>query len=160
MNLKNIIEEKKQEVINILHKCNLSLYEINFTKEFDSNVIQFLVENIDISILNIDFDNLIKANESISEWLDEIDNTNEKYLLEVSSAGAERQIKNEEVLKNCINRYVYIILKEEVEGFKEFNAVLSEINNYYVFTINLKGRMKKIKLKWEQIKLIRFAIKF
>ncbi|AKX33937.1 ribosome maturation factor RimP [Spiroplasma litorale] len=160
MNLKNIIQENKKLIVSEIESCGLKLYEINFTKEFDSNVIQILVENMDSSKLNVEFDNLISANEKLSTLLDKIDSTDEKYLLEVSSAGAERKIKNEDTLKLSMGKYLYLKLKEPIDGLDDFNATLIDAIDNYTFSVNIKGRIKKIKLKWDQIEFIRFAIKF
>ncbi|AKU79513.1 hypothetical protein [Spiroplasma turonicum] len=161
MSFKNIILNSKDSINDILSELDLCLYEINLTKEFDSDVVQILVINKDPKNRLIDFDNLVKANELISAYFDKVDDTDFKYLLEVSSAGAERQIKSEELLFESLNLYMYVKLFTSKDGIKEFNGILIDNKDkIYTFTINLKGRIKKIKLKWDEIEFIRFAIKF
>ncbi|ALD66643.1 ribosome assembly cofactor RimP [Spiroplasma cantharicola] len=161
MSLDIIKNNYLEKIKNILNECDFLLYELNVVNDFDSKVLQILVENRDISKKNIDFDLLIKANESISNMLDDIDDLEDSYILEVASAGAERKVKSFEILKYNIGSFFYITLKKPIEIFTEFSATLTEIkDDELIFNFFIKGRPKKVKLKWDDIEFIRFAVKF
>ena len=51
----------------------------------------------------IDMDTIVKLTQEISTYLDEIDDSNEKYFLDISSLGAEKPLKINE-LDKYLNR--------------------------------------------------------
>ncbi|QBQ07906.1 ribosome maturation factor RimP [Spiroplasma gladiatoris] len=161
---KEIVEKKYlNQILETLKINELKLYELNWIFEHESNILQILVENIDTSKKFVEFDSLVSANESISTILDQDDVIKEPYILEVSSAGAERKVKEKETLINNINSYFYIKSKIQFENIDEFNATLEDYlkeSDEFKFSFFIKGRPKKVKLKFENIEFIRFAIKF
>ncbi|AHI53083.1 ribosome assembly cofactor RimP [Spiroplasma culicicola] len=161
---KQIIENNYlKDIQTILETNQLSLYELNWNFEYESNVLQILVENKDTSIRNVEFDALISANEAISQLLDKDTAIKEPYILEVASAGAERQVKTQEMLINNVGQYFFINSTIAFEGVTEFNATLNSFDNKsqeFNFSFFIKGKPKKVNLKFEQISFIRFAIKF
>ncbi|AOG60630.1 ribosome maturation factor RimP [Spiroplasma helicoides] len=161
---KQIVEQNYLGKINqILESNNLKLYELNWVFEYETDVLQILVVNKDESIKNVEFDALVKSNEAISAMLDEDTLLKNAYVLEVSSAGAERQVKDKETLLNNIGSYFYIKSNLGIENIYEFNATLKSYDkesDEFVFEFFIKGRPKKAKLKFDDISFIRFAIKF
>ncbi|AGR42300.1 hypothetical protein [Spiroplasma diminutum] len=156
--VKNNYLDKVKEIVN---ECEFSLYEINIVNDFESTVLQVLVENKDFSKKNIDFDSLIKANEKLSVLLDNINELKDPYILEVGSAGAERVVKSKDLLINSIGSFFYLKVIEPIESFNEFSATLNDYkNDEFSFNFFIKGRPKKVNLKWEAIEFIRFAVKF
>gem|GEM_PF-6866965 len=125
------------------------------------NILQILVENK--NDIQIYIDDLIPANEMISTLLDSDQKLSFPYILEVASAGAERQVKTEFVLKENIGKYFHLKLKNETQNILECNATLIDYDEFmktFIFLIIIKGRIKKITLKFTDIDYIRFAIKF
>ncbi|AUM62809.1 hypothetical protein [Spiroplasma monobiae] len=161
MSLEIVKSKYLDNIKDILNKCDFLLYELNIVNDFESTVLQVLVENKDETKKNMDFDLLIKANENLSEFLDDISELKEPYILEVASAGAERIVKTKEVLKNNVGSYFFLKVKEPIETFNEFSGNLSEFKDEeFLFNFFIKGRPKKVKLKWDEIDFIRFAVKF
>jgi ribosome maturation factor RimP len=108
----------------------------------------------------ISFDELTKVNELLSSKFDAMAELNDKYILEVSSAGIERQIKTEDDLKNNPSSYVYVeCLKNDqpLEFTGEFTKFENDKFNFKYFN---KGQPKKLQLEWKDIKFIRHAINF
>lgn len=159
---KEMIEKKYlTQIIEILNNNQLKLFEINWIYENEVNILQILVENK--NNVQICIDDLIPANEMISALLDGDQKLSFPYILEVASAGAERQVKTESVLKENIGKYFYLKLKNETHNILECNATLidyDESMKAFNFLIIIKGRIKKIILKFTDIDYIRFAIKF
>ncbi|AGR41423.1 LSm family protein [Spiroplasma taiwanense] len=161
MQLKIIKQNYLEKIKLLLQECEFELYEINILNEYESIVLQILVENIDLNKKDIEFDFLIKANEKISIFLDSLTELTEPYILEVSSAGAEREVRDSNILKNNINQYFYLKVNNPIENISEFQATLvEEKDELFTFSFFIKGKPKKIKLKWADINFIRFAIKF
>ncbi|QGS52112.1 ribosome assembly cofactor RimP [Spiroplasma tabanidicola] len=161
---KELIEKKYlKEILEILKKNNLDLYELNWIFEHESNVLQILVENSNSNSKFVNFDNLVAGNEAISTLLDDEIDLKDPYILEVSSAGAERQVKQKEVLIKNIDNYFHIKSNLSFENINEFDATLEQYDkekDEFVFSFFIKGRPKKVKLRYEDINFIRFAIKF
>ncbi|QHX35979.1 ribosome maturation factor RimP [Spiroplasma sp. TIUS-1] len=160
MKLHSILNELKIDITDQFKNEKVNVYEINIYNEFESDIIQVLLENKDGSPIH--FDDLIKYNELVSNLLDsKYDSIEEEYMLEVSSAGAEREIKSEDVLKELVGKYFFVQTKIPFENdLNEFSAELKEINNdKYLFTFFIKGRPKKVELKYSDIEFIRFSVK-
>ena len=92
-------------------------------------------------------------------------------MLEVSSPGIERELKDDSDIKNNIGEYVHIDFKSkfgitkdsfinEIEGYIDSVQEEDEKISLLVLKINIKGRVKKIEIEKENIKFIRNAIIF
>ncbi len=77
------------------------------------------------------------------------------YYLEVSSVGAEYPIDTLLELNNHIDKYLFIN-SPEYNGYGYLRAI---INNELIFEVNLKGRIKKITIKYNELRKIRTAVK-
>ena len=77
-------------------------------------------------------------------------------MLEVSSVGLEKEIRTEEELLESIDEYVFV----EYEDKEHYGYLVGYENNELSLKINLKGRMKVIKINKADVKFIRHAIKF
>lgn len=163
MSLEIVKNKYLDNIKKVLDECEFLLYELNVVNDYESTVLQVLVENKDVTKKTTDFDLLIKANEKISVMLDEITELKDPYpyILEVSSAGAERAVKSKEILKNNKGSYFFVKVIEAVVNLNEFLATLIDVkDDEFTFNFFIKGRIKKIKLKWEDIEFMRFAVKF
>ncbi|WP_338969345.1 ribosome assembly cofactor RimP [Spiroplasma endosymbiont of Labia minor] len=161
MSLQKYENEIIKIITPIINDFDLKLYELNFNYEFEQEVIQILLITNDVKI-SIDFDTIATISENISTAM-ESSSIAEHYLLEVSSAGIERQIKLKEELISAVNNYLFLKLGKEKEHLVEFYGVLNkydESTDEFIFKINLKGRIKTLALNWELIKFVRYAVKF
>ena len=102
----------------------------------------------------------MKVSEEVSAYLDEIDDGNDPYMLEVSSLGAEKPLKVE-ALANYIDRYVEVRMINPINGENIYLGFIRSVNED---SINLeylvKGRKKEINIAKSNISKIRLAIKF
>ncbi len=148
MNLESIRKILK----DYLEENRLVLYDTEMVKEDDRLILRVSLEALDHSIT---VDELAKANEYLSVQLDSYDADMPPYFLEVCSSGAEKPLRNMEEVKQSIGKYVHIeILNRIYEGILE--AVM---DNNLTVRINVKGQFKKVVLQYEDIKLIRLAVK-
>lgn len=130
---------------------NLTIYNVSFIKEADMLILQVLLDQKG----GISLEMLAKANEYLSERLDNYDSDMDEYMLEVSSPGAEKELRNDEEINEAIEKYIHVEVPNNIyEGY-----LLSYIDNVLEIKINLKGRIKKIKINKDDIKLIRLAVK-
>ena len=132
-------------------KNNLSLYDVKFEKQYGYLTLQVLIDKKG----GIDVDTLALANEYLSAKLDQYDTDMDEYMLEVSSPGAEKQLRTKEEVMENVGAYVHVKIKEMIyEGFlEEFE------NDVLVVKINVKGRFKRVNINYDEIKKIRLAVK-
>nr|MCR5231582.1 ribosome maturation factor RimP [Acholeplasmatales bacterium] len=103
----------------------------------------------------IDLETLSLANEYLSERLDAYDMDMPEYMLEVSSPGAEKELRNQEEIVDSIGQYVHV----EVENMV-YEGILEDANSDNItLRINVKGRFKKQIIMINEVKLIRLAVK-
>jgi len=144
MNIK-LIEDK---VIEILKQHDLTLYEIVTEKmgkeKILSIVIDAVMEHKELEQLHME------VLESINDDMDD------DYFLQLSTVGIERPLKTLDEVRNQIGSYVYIE-SDIFIGDATLNDVVDDLLTISFF---IKGRPKKIEIKYQNIKFIRQAVKF
>ncbi|AXF96787.1 LSm family protein [Spiroplasma phoeniceum] len=156
-----IQQETKLKVAleNYLAKQNLTLFAINYLQEFDTNVVQVLIED---KTTVLDLDHLTVISEEINELVDSLDLFSEEYLLEVSTPGAERPLRNWNELQQHVKDYVYLEFNEKVNNLVEVTGELSMLDKQQNLTITyfVKGARKTLQTNYQNIKFARCAVKF
>ncbi len=144
--------EKVREILKpYVEAHDLKLYDVKFTKEFGYKILQVFLDKKG----GIDTDTLALANDYLSGKLDEIDSDMGEYMLEVSSPGAEHDLRNKEEIFEAIGEYIYVKTATDIyEGY--LNSFENDIIN---IKINIKGRMKNILVNYSDIKQIRLSVK-
>jgi len=101
-----LIEEK---IKNLLTEKNLHLYSFRYYKQASDYIMEVLTKE------SLDLDSVSLLSQDISALLDEIDKSEDTYLLDVSCAGSERKLEMDELEEGL---YVHLTLKDksEVEG--------------------------------------------
>ena len=108
----------------------------------------------------IDMDTIVKLSQDLSTYLDEIDNSEDKYTLDISSLGAEKPLKINS-LKDYVNRYVNVHVNNAIEGNNIFEGDLIEVNEDSItLSYRIKTRVKTVVILLSNIYKIRLAIKF
>ena len=130
---------------------DLVFYDVSLVKEFGYLILRVLLDKKG----GIDLETLSLANEYLSERIDKYDQDMPEYMLEVSSPGAEKELRNEDEINENIGQYVHVETNNMVyEGTLE-DSSLENI----VLRINIKGRFKNQAILKNDIKLIRLAVK-
>lgn len=142
-------------------EVDMNLVSVDWEKRGNDYVVCVIAD----SKCGMDLEKATKLNSIISDDLDTENFITEEYLLEVSSPGAECEIANDEELKNNIDEYIHIdfIEEEQIEKLRkvfELEGFLKAVADTLTLEINLKGRIKKVNVNRDNIKLIRKAIKF
>lgn len=145
------LNKVKEILAPYVEENNLKLYDVKFTSEYGYKILQVFLDKSG----GIDTDTLALANEFLSSKLDEIDSDMGEYMLEVSSPGAEHELRNEEEIKEAIGEYIYIRTEKDI-----FEGYLNSFeNNVLNIKINIKGRIKNIDVNYSDIKEIRLSVK-
>ncbi len=141
----------KEILAPFIKEHDLIFYDVSLVKEFGYLILRVLLDKKG----GIDLETLSLANEYLSERLDKYDQDMDNYLLEVSSRGAERTLDNDEEINEAIGKYIHVELENMIyEGY-----LLKFCDDVLEVKINIKGRIKNIKINKNEIKLVRLAVK-
>ena len=154
----NEIEKRSLEIAKkCAEKLGLEIIEVEYVKEFGTMVLRIISDKEG----GLDINDATNLNEAIGEVLDKEDFISDDYNLEVSSPGIERELKSEADIIKAIGSYVCIYPNAKVENKTElYGDLLDYSEGVFKLRINLKGRMKEISIKKEDINKIRMAVKF
>ena len=97
---------------------------VEFVKEGDNNILRVVIDNPNG---NVAIDDCEKISRKIEDDIDR--NIDKEYVLEVSSAGLERQLKNIKLFEKYIGSEVYIKLYKKIDDKKEITGILKSVND-------------------------------
>ncbi len=145
---------EQKEVENITERAldgtGYTLYSIETSNDFGFDILRICIDKQG----GVDIEELSNMNRIIGDKLDEEDVVDGEYMLEVSSPGAEKELRTFEDIKDSIDKYIYVESDAIYEGF-----LLGIENNTLEVECNFKGRIKNVKIEYEDIKFIRLAVK-
>ncbi len=139
----------KKSLQEFAEEKGMKLFEVTYHKK-DATLSVLLDEKLNM-------DELEKISQEISDHLDRFeDEFDDNYLLDVSTVGVERPIRNEEELLEAIGAYIYVKTKEReyygtLKSFEEGTLLLETKD---------KNRTKDVSVDYGQIKRIRYAVQF
>ena len=147
------LQDKLQSKVNAL---GYDLVSVSTKKEKSELVLSVVVDKVE----PIDMNMIVKLSEELSKYLDEIDNSDESYLLDVSSLGAEKPLKVEK-LKDYVGRYVNVHITNPINGENIYEGDLKEVSEDSItLSYRVKTRVKEVVILFDNIYKIRLAIKF
>jgi ribosome maturation factor RimP len=142
----------------IIDKFKLSLYELSYVKDHGVYILRVLLDN---EQEDIDVNTCADVSEAISPELDKFKFLDDEYLLEVASVGIERPIKGLGEFNKHLNKYIEIVVKEPVLNFRELIGTLMAVEGEEIsLKINIKGRIKVVKIMFKNIVSAQTAVKF
>lgn len=147
--LKPLIEQKVSEL-------GFELFSLTSRKEGKDLILAVVVDRVE----PIDMNTISEVSNAISSYLDELDDGNDAYTLDVSSLGAEKPLKVQ-ALKNYVGQYVNIHVTNAIEGANIFEGDLVSVNDETIeLSYRIKTRVKTVSILLSNIYKARLAIKF
>lgn len=147
--LTNLIKEK-------VASLGYELISLNNRVEKGENILSIVVDRV----APIDMEAIVEVSRVLNDYLDEIDPINSAYTLDISSLGAEKPLKLEE-LKKYLNRYVHVHLINPIQGENIYEGDLIAVNEEQItLSYRIKTRIKNVDIIKTNISKIRLAIKF
>ena len=147
--LKPLIESK-------VNSLGYDLISLTSKKEGGDLFLSIVIDKVE----PIDMNMIVEVTNVLSSYLDEIDSSNEAYMLDISSLGAEKPLKVEE-LSNYVGRYINVHVNNAIMGENIFEGTLKKVNPDNIeLEIRIKTRVKLITIENSNIYKIRLAIKF
>lgn len=137
----------KIKVLKVLEERNLILYDFLEEKIGNEKILTILIDN------SIDHQELEKVHMEVLSMIE--DDMDDDYFLQLSTVGIEKELRNLEEVKNEIGSYVYL----ESNNF-EGNATLNNVTDDELeISFFIKGRPKKLTIKYAEVRFIRQAVK-
>ena len=149
----NKIKEPLEKKINEL---GFDLVSLQRKIEKGDVIISVVVDRVEA----IDMNTIVSLSEELSSYIDTLDNSNEKYFLDISSLGAEKPLKIED-LKKYEGRYVNVHVINALNGLNIFEGdMIAVSDNDITVSYREKTRVKQVVILQSNIYKIRLAIKF
>ena len=146
----------KDKLTSKVNELGYELVSISSRKEKGDLILSIVVDKVD----PIDMNMIVEVSNVLSKYLDEIDDSSEPYILDVSSLGAEKPLKVES-LKDYVGRYINVHVNNAIEGNNIFEGDLLEVSDESItVSYRIKTRVKKVVILRSNIYKIRLAIKF
>ena len=147
--IKSLLEEKI---------VSLGYEPVSITKRNEKceNILSIVIDKVE----PIDMNMIVEVTNELSAYLYNIDDSNEAYMLDISSLGAEKPLKIES-LKDYVNRYVNVHVNNAINGENIFEGTIKEVkDDSFILEYRVKTRVKEIVILFNNIYKIRLAIKF
>ncbi len=139
--LEETLEEKLKDKIS---KLGFDIEYVENVNEASQNIIRFVLDKKDSTAINIDDCEFVSR--SIEDDVDKY--INKEYVLEVSSPGLERQLKNIKLYKKYQGKEVYIKLFKKIDNKKEIIGILEGVNEKdNTILVNFNGNKIEISLE-------------
>lgn len=149
MELEKLIQEKVNEF-------GYELVSVSTKVEKGDKVLSIVVDRVK----PIDMDDIVALSHVLNEYLDEINPIETSYTLDVSSLGAEKPLKIEQ-LDSYLNSFVHVHLVNPIEGENIYEGTLVSLNEAIItLEYRIKTRIKRVDIPKGNISKIRLAIKF
>ncbi|MDO5713466.1 MAG: ribosome maturation factor RimP [Tissierellia bacterium] len=143
----------KQKALETADSLGYELVDQEFKKMKDTlHVINYIYKKEGVTL-----DDCTKFSQALGKSLDDEDLFQEPYVLEVSSPGLDRPLKNERDYKRNIGNLVDVSLYSAFQGKKKFQGYLKDYNSEEII-LNIDDEM--IHLPISSISLMRQAIIF
>ncbi len=142
----------------IFSKHHVKCYSMTWKSMGKDRILEVLVYDPHRAL---DLDTTALVSFDVSEALDEvIDQLPDEYMLDVSTAGIEREILDDEQLHDAIDHSVYIRTLRSVNKSIEFKGIMTQLDeNTITLVQKIKGKAQTLSIDRENIVFIRHAIK-
>ena len=131
-----IVMEVEKLLLPITERLGLSVWDVEFVKEGPE---YFLRVYIDKEDGGVGIDDCEEVSRALSDELDRADPITQAYVLEVSSAGMDRQLKRESDFLRYLGEMIDVKLYAPLCGTKEMTARLISYSDG-VMTIDYNGQ--------------------
>lgn len=149
MDLEKLVKEK-------VSSLGYELIKLSERYENGTKVVSIVLDRVE----PIDMEAIVDVSHKLNEYFDEINPFDGSYTLDISSLGAEKELKIER-LNEYLNRYVHVHLINPIEGENIYEGTLVGLKEEMItLEYRVKTRIKTVDISKSNISKIRLAIKF
>jgi ribosome maturation factor RimP len=153
----SFIESVRAVIEPKIKELGYELYELNFAKEGQE---MHLIVRIDRPGTHLGLEHIVLVSEALSVILDHADIIDVNYVLDVSSAGAERRIDVKD-LARYIGQYVNLHLSNPLKGLNTYEGDLLDLKDgKLLLSYRDKTRTIQTEIRLDDVDRARLAIKF
>ena len=116
-------------VVPFLEKEQMVLVELRFMKTGQGMLLRLLVDRQEGGI---NLEDCARLNNEIGSLLDTQDIIHDRYTLEISSPGLDRDLSTKEDFSRCINRQVRVFFNESIEDKTEIEGRIDKVDDQAV----------------------------
>lgn len=143
-------EKLKNEINVLLEKEGYQLVEIKFSKYEGDDLLSIIVKRSDNTYISMN--QISNLSTKISDRLDEIDDEDKPYMLNVESAGIDDSLDLSHIEK-YVDKYVSLELNNPLKNQNKFLGKIKEVKeNEIIFEYFIKGARKKLVIEKNNIK--------
>ncbi|MDD2376667.1 MAG: ribosome maturation factor RimP [Clostridia bacterium] len=133
------INEIEIAIENDLTDLGFIVEYIEYVKELDNYILKIVVDKMNGKV---DIEDCANISRKIEEKIDDLMKDDKEYVLEVSSAGMERQLKSLKLYKKYIGYDIFVRLFKKTNILKDVN-----LKEFEAKLINLDEEQNKITVK-------------
>ena len=145
------LDQVKQLMQPVLDNCNAELVDINLSGSKYKPILRILVDKEG----GITLGECTDINRQLSDVLDKDDIIKESFILEVSSPGLDRPLREKKDFEKVIGKEINLYTKEPIEGENFFQAMLNSVGEDF---ISLKLKDGQLKIPYENIRNAKVCI--
>lgn len=138
-------KELKKDIYNL----GYDLEYIEIVKEANDKIVRIVIDRLDSEYIGAE--DLEKVSKSVEDKVDDLIGSDEKYILEISSAGLERKLKSKELYIKYTGRKVCIKLYKKINDKKEYIGILKEVDDDKIILSTPDLEEDVLEIKFESI---------
>lgn len=152
--MKKITELTAELAAPAIAEQGCTLWDVEYVKEAGTWYLRVLVDKEGgVDILDCE-----AVSRKVSDLLDEVDPIESSYMFEVSSAGAERQLKRPSDFKRFMGSSVLVKTYKNRDGRKEFAGILAGYEDGAVL-LDMGGQAP-VRFEKAEVALVRLRVEF
>ena len=143
------IEKIKESLNKYIQELGFHLFDVIFYKK--DNTLSILLDD------KLSMDELEEISNKLSDYMDQFENDIEgTYILDISTVGVERPIRNEDELIKAVGEYIYVKYKDD----EVYGTLLKYEDGILSIEYKEKTRDKIKNIEYSKVKKVRYAVKF
>jgi ribosome maturation factor RimP len=128
----------------ILHEMDFELVDVDYLSEHGKWVLRIYIDRAG----GVTIDDCARISGELGDLIDIKDIVRHEYVLEVSSPGLNRPLKNEADFARVIGKKVKVKMRMPVNGRRNFSGYLKDVRDHIIY-IEDEGEL--ITLSWPEI---------
>ena len=149
MDLEKLVSKKLEEI-------GYELVSISTRFEQGEKILSIVVDRVE----PINMEAIVEVSHFLNEYFDELNPFEDSYTLDISSLGAEKPLKIDQ-LDKYVNSYVHVHLVNPINGENIYEGTLVGLKKETItLSYRVKTRIKTVDIAKANISKIRLAIKF
>lgn len=148
--MKSVVEQVKDLLMPFLTKNDVELYDVQFVKEGKERYLRVFIDKE----TGIGLEDCERVSKFLSGELDRLDPIKEQYYLEVSSPGAERELRSDRDFERFQGHRVNVALHQSLQGTKLISGRLVRKDEEELILESLQGG-KEIRIPKGYVKKVK-----